>query len=266
MTNPAVVTGPEAAISIRNVSKRYGTRRGEVHALEGIDAEIKPGSFVVIVGPSGCGKSSLLKMLAGLQQASVGEIHVMGQKLRGPRTDIGVVFQSPVLFPWRTVMDNLMLPIDIRKAARSAFQGRAMDMLNLVGLQDFADRYPWELSGGMQQRVSIARALIGEPALLLMDEPFGALDAFTREHMNLELQRIWMKTGKTIVLITHSIPEAVYLADRVLVMSPRPGRFVDDIAIELPRLRELGVMSTPEFGAYVDRIRSLFNVAGGIDS
>ncbi|WP_184532565.1 MULTISPECIES: ABC transporter ATP-binding protein [unclassified Variovorax] len=266
MTPPAAAVGAESAISIRGVSKRYGTRRGEVHALDGINVDIKPGSFVVIVGPSGCGKSSLLKMLAGLQLASTGEIHVMGRKLTAPRSDIGVVFQSPVLFPWRTVMDNLMLPVDVRKLDRGSFHDRALEMLKLVGLQDFADRYPWELSGGMQQRVSIARALIGEPALLLMDEPFGALDAFTREHMNLELQRIWMKTGKTIVLITHSISEAVYLADRVLVMSPRPGRFVDDIAIDLPRLRQLSVMSTPEFGTYVDRIRELFNVAGGIDA
>jgi NitT/TauT family transport system ATP-binding protein len=176
-----------------------------------------------------------------------------------------VVFQSPVLFPWRSVLDNVLLPVDVQGLGRERYARVALDLLALVGLQGFEHRYPWELSGGMQQRVAITRALVHDPGMLLMDEPFGALDAMTREHMNLELQRIWMDRKKTVLFITHSIPEAVFLADRVLVMTPRPGRIMDDLRVEIPRPRSLDVMNTPAFGALAKQIRARFNVQGGLD-
>ena len=224
------------------------------------------GEFVAVVGPSGCGKSTLLKILAGLLSSTDGSASLRGTRIQGPRRDIGVVFQAPVLFPWRTVLDNVLLPIDVQGQGRERYLPAARDLLTLVGLRDFERRYPWELSGGMQQRVAITRALIHDPAMLLMDEPFGALDAMTREHMNLELQRIWMEKKKTVFFITHSIPEAVFLADRVLVMTPRPGRVVDDLRIKLPRPRGLDAMTAPEFGEYTRHIRALFNVKGGLDA
>jgi NitT/TauT family transport system ATP-binding protein len=254
------------AISIQQLSKHYTTRDGGVAALERISFAVDEGEFVAVVGPSGCGKSTLLKILAGLLSPSAGSASLRGTVIQGPRRDIGVVFQAPVLFPWRTVLDNVLLPIDVQGLGRERFMPAAMDLLALVGLREFERRYPWELSGGMQQRVAITRALIHDPAMLLMDEPFGALDAMTREHMNLELQRIWMEKKKTVFFITHSIPEAVFLADRVLVMTPRPGRVVDDLRIKLPRPRPLDVMTTPEFGEYTRHIRGLFNVKGGLDA
>ena len=177
-----------------------------------------------------------------------------------------MVFQAPVLFPWRSVLDNVLLPIDVQGLGREGHRQDALDLLNLVGLQSFEGRYPWELSGGMQQRVAITRALVHDPALLLMDEPFGALDAMTRELMNVELQRIWMEKKKTVLFITHSIPEAVFLADRVLVMTPRPGRILEDMRVKSARPRSLDIMNTPEFGEHVRRIRAHFNVKGGIDA
>jgi NitT/TauT family transport system ATP-binding protein len=199
-------------------------------------------------------------------QASGGQALLNGSPIEGARRDIGVVFQSPVLFPWRTVFENVLLPVDVQKLDREKYRPAAQGLLSLVGLVEFSDHYPSQLSGGMQQRVAISRALINDPTLLLMDEPFGALDAMTREHMNLELQRIWLERKKTILLITHSIPEAVFLADRVLVMTARPGRFVDDIEIDLPRPRTLEMMSTAPFGEYVGRIRRRFNIKGGLDA
>ena len=235
-------------------------------ALERISFSVDEGEFVAVVGPSGCGKSTLLKILSGLLAPTAGSASLRGTPIVGPRRDIGVVFQAPVLFPWRTVLDNVLLPIDVQGLGRDRFMGAAMDLLALVGLREFERRYPWELSGGMQQRVAITRALIHDPAMLLMDEPFGALDAMTREHMNIELQRIWTERKKTVFFITHSIPEAVFLADRVLVMTPRPGRIVDDLRIELARPRTLDLMTTPEFGEYTRHIRGLFNVKGGLDA
>jgi NitT/TauT family transport system ATP-binding protein len=185
-----------------------------------------------------------------------------GSPIAGPRRDIGVVFQAPVLFPWRTVRDNVLLPIDVQRLGRDKHARLAADLLALVGLTGFEKRYPWELSGGMQQRVAIVRALIHDPAMLLMDEPFGALDAMTREQMNVELQRIWLEKKKTVLFITHSIGEAVFLADRVLVMTPRPGRIMDDLRITLARPRQLDILNTPEFGAYASRIRACFSAAG----
>jgi len=254
-----------AVIEVRGLAKIYGTRRGEVHALDGIDFEVAEGEFISIVGPSGCGKSTLLKILAGLLPASAGTAMLRGTPIIGPRRDIGMVFQSPVLFPWRTVLDNVLLPADVQRLGRERLKETALELLRLVGLRGFERRYPWELSGGMQQRVAIVRALIHDPAMLLMDEPFGALDAMTREQMNLELQRIWLERRKTVVFITHSIPEAVFLADRVLVMTPRPGRIAEIVSIPIPRPRSLDAMTTPEFGAYAHRIRAHFSAFGGLD-
>jgi NitT/TauT family transport system ATP-binding protein len=256
---------PTDAITIRGLSKTYTTRDGQVQALDRISAHVGEGEFVTVVGPSGCGKSTLLKILAGILPPSTGEALLRGSVIAGPRHDIGVVFQSPVLFPWRSVLDNVLLPVDVQGLGRERHLGQAMDLLKLVHLEGFEHRYPWELSGGMQQRVAITRALVHDPALLLMDEPFGALDAMTREHMNLELQRIWMERKKTVLFITHSIPEAVFLGDRVLVMTARPGRIVDDLRVDIPRPRPLDVLNTPRFGEYVRHIRARFNVKGGVD-
>ena len=252
-------------IAARGLSKQYATRVGSVSALERINFSVGEGEFVAVVGPSGCGKSTLLKILAGILPPSHGEAVLRGTPIAGPRRDIGVVFQSPVLLPWRTVLDNVLLPVDVQRLGRDQHRRMALDLLALVGLQGFEHRYPWELSGGMQQRVAITRALIHDPALLLMDEPFGALDAMTREHMNLELQRIWLEKRKTVVFITHSIPEAVFLGDRVLVMTPRPGRIMDSRRVELPRPRSLDLMSTLAFGEHVRHIRAQFSVKGGFD-
>jgi NitT/TauT family transport system ATP-binding protein len=252
-------------IAIRHLSKVYGGRGGNVTALSDIDCAIGDGEFMSIVGPSGCGKSTLLKILAGLLQRSGGDALLNGTPIDGPRKDIGVVFQSPVLFPWRSVLGNVLLPVDVQQLGREKMQQRAFDLLNLVGLKDFEHRYPWELSGGMQQRVALVRALIHDPAILLMDEPFGALDALTREAMNVELQRIWMESRKTVVFITHSTSEAVFLGDRVMVMTPRPGKVEDMLEIDLPRPRSLDVMTTEKFGTYVRRIRKSLNAGGGLE-
>jgi NitT/TauT family transport system ATP-binding protein len=262
---PSPPSAPRApAIALRGVTKTYPTRQGALLAIDRVDVEVADGAFVAILGPSGCGKSTLLKMLAGLEPISGGEIDVLGRRVSGPSREVGIVFQSPVLFPWRTVLDNVLLPADVQKLDRRQATESARTLLRLVGLTDFESRYPWELSGGMQQRVAIARSLVNDPALLLMDEPFGALDAMTRDHMNTELQRIWLERRKTVLLITHSIPEAVFLSDRVLVMSGRPGRFIDDVAIDFPRPRPIGILNSPAFGAHVARIRALFNVQGDV--
>jgi NitT/TauT family transport system ATP-binding protein len=269
---PAPTTTPDTArddvIAVRRLGKRYGGGRAAtppVVALEDIDFRVGDGTFVSVVGPSGCGKSTLLKILAGLIPASEGEARLRGTPIAGPRRDIGVVFQSPVLFPWRSVLGNALLPADVQHLGRDRARPRAMELLALVGLSGFEHRYPWELSGGMQQRVAMVRALIHDPALLLMDEPFGALDAMTREAMNAELQRIWTERRKTVLFITHSIAEAVFLSDRVLVMTPRPGRIMDDLRIDLPRPRTLDMMNTPEFGFYVRRIRNALGSGGTLE-
>jgi NitT/TauT family transport system ATP-binding protein len=255
-----------SVIAVNALSKRYAARTGTVSALEEISFSVGEGEFVAVVGPSGCGKSTLLKILAGILPSTAGEARLRGTAIAGPRKDIGVVFQAPVLFPWRSVLDNVLLPIDVQGLGREGHRQDALDLLNLVGLQGFEGRYPWELSGGMQQRVAITRALVHDPALLLMDEPFGALDAMTRELKNVELQRIWMEKKKTVLFITHSIPEAVFLADRVLVMTPRPGKILEDVRVKSARPRSLDIMNTPEFGEHVRRIRAHFNVKGGIDA
>lgn len=246
------------AIRIHTLDKIFTTVRNEsIQALSNIDLDVGEKEFVSIVGPSGCGKSTLLKIIAGLIPASSGDLFVGEEPVVRPRRDIGVVFQSPVLLPWRTILENVMLPAEVQGLANPATRARARDLLAMVGLSDFENKYPQELSGGMQQRAAISRGLICDPAILLMDEPFGALDAMTREQMNLDLQRIWRESGKTIVLITHSIPEAVFLGDRVVVMTPRPGRIARILDVPLARPRSLEVMGDPLFGRLCSDIRRL---------
>jgi NitT/TauT family transport system ATP-binding protein len=253
-------------IAVAGLEKTYATRaRTEVRALAGISLDIAVGEFVTIVGQSGCGKTTLLKILAGLLPRSAGTVTLRGAAVDGPSRDIGIVFQDPVLLPWRTVVENVMLPVEVLRLDRAIHRERALHLLTLVGLAGFEDKYPHELSGGMRQRVAIARALVHDPSLLLMDEPFGALDAMTREFMNLELLRIWHDSGKTVVFITHSIPEAVFLADRVIVMSARPGRVKDVITVDLPRPRDLDMMASDRFGVYARKIRHLFDAKGWLD-
>jgi NitT/TauT family transport system ATP-binding protein len=254
-------------ISVGGLSKVYRTREGvDIHALTDANFAIDEGEFVTVVGPSGCGKSTLLKILAGILRRTSGEVTLRRRPVDGPSRDVGVVFQAPVLLPWRNVLQNVMLPIDIQRRQRGEYEQRARDYLKLVGLEGFERKYPNELSGGMQQRVGISRALVHEPALLLMDEPFGALDAMTREAMNLELLRIWKESRKTVLLVTHSIPEAVFLADRVIVMTPRPGRIREVIPIELARPRTLEMINSAPFGRYVAAIRRHFQSVGALDS
>jgi len=244
--------------SITKLQKRYASRDGgEIVALSEVSLNIYEGEFLSVVGPSGCGKSTLLHIMAGVLERSSGELLLRGQPIDGPRREVGIVFQEPLLLPWRTVLDNVLLPIEVHKLPIEQFRPRALELLELTGLSAFAQKYPQELSGGMQQRVSIARALVHNPTIILMDEPFGALDAMTREQMNLDLMKIWAGSGKTILLITHSISEAVLLGDRVVVMSPRPGRISEVIDIDLPRPRGLNITATPAFGAYAERVRDL---------
>jgi NitT/TauT family transport system ATP-binding protein len=263
---PAAPPKGAPLIEFRGLEKTYASRgTADVSAMGPIDLVIGQGEFITVVGPSGCGKSTLLKMLAGLLDRSAGDIRVRGQVVHGPQRDIGVVFQSPVLLPWKTTLENVLLPADVLKLDRAQSRRRALDLLAMVGLRDFADRYPGELSGGMQQRVAIVRALLHDPAVLLMDEPFGALDAMTRETMNMEIRRIWRDSGKTILFVTHSIPEAVFLGSRVLVLSPRPGRIADLVDVDLPADRDIDAMASDHFGAYTRRIRDHFKAKGMIE-
>jgi NitT/TauT family transport system ATP-binding protein len=262
--------GPQAAPALivgRGLNKTYATQAGEdVVALSNVSFDVAHGEFVTVVGPSGCGKSTLLKILAGILRRSSGELSLAGKPIDGPSRDVGIVFQSPVLLPWRTVLDNVLLPADVLHLPRAEHRDKAMALLELVGLGGFAKNYPQELSGGMQQRAAIARALVYDAPLLLMDEPFGALDAMTREQMNIELQRIWAASRKTVLFITHSIAEAVFLADRIVVMSPRPGADQRDHPVDLPRPRDLAVINSSHFGDYVARIRRHFQSLGALDA
>ncbi len=255
------VSRGDPAISIDQVGKIF-TRRGggDVHAVKDVNVAVSEGEFVCIVGPSGCGKSTLLKLLAGLVTPTSGRITFRNAEIVSPRRDVGIVFQSPVLLPWRTALQNVLLPIQIYKLPEQKARQRAESLFDLVGLKGFEGSYPQELSGGMQQRVAIARALIHDPDMLLMDEPFGALDAMTRQIMNLELTRIWDAQKKTVVLITHDISEAIFLADRVLVMSARPGTILETIHVDVPRPRRLSVVASPQFGAHVSRIQQLLGL------
>jgi NitT/TauT family transport system ATP-binding protein len=253
------------ALILQRAAKAYPIAGGTLTAFEDISLSARSGEFVALVGPSGCGKSSLLRIVAGLAALTSGSCAVAGEPMRGPRRDVGVVFQSPLLFPWRTVLENVLIPVEVQGLSQAECLPVARELLDLVGLADFAQAYPRALSGGMQQRVGIARALVNDPTILLMDEPFGALDAMTREHMNVELQRLWMERRKTILFITHSIPEAVFLADRVVVMTARPGRVAEICTIELPRPRTLDTMTEAGFGDYVRHIRAFFRSHGRMD-
>ena len=253
----AVARDDKPFIEIQSLGVAYQTRQKERFlAVEHIDLSVAHGEFCVIVGPSGCGKSTLLKVLGGLIQHERGSASIGGAPAGVPREDVGFVFQNATLLPWLTILDNVMLPLKVqRRAERSGWRERAMELLRIVGLGDFAASYPSELSGGMQQRVGMARALVHDPSLLLMDEPFGALDALTRETMNAELQRIWTLRPKTVLFVTHSISEAVFLADRVVVMSARPARIVADIRVTLPRPRTIAMMDSPEFTEFSRTVR-----------
>lgn len=217
------------------------------------------GSFVSIVGTSGCGKTTLLKIAAGLIGPTAGQVRIQNQEVRGPMQEVGFVFQSAVLLRWRTILENIVLQAEVRKLDLKKYTEHAKELLDLVGLSGFEDKYPHQLSGGMQQRASICRALVHEPPLLLMDEPFGALDAMTREAMHIELQDIWRKTGKTVLFVTHSIPEAVFLSDRVVVLSSRPGEIHEIVEIDLPRPRQIGIEVNVRFGRLVNKIRGLLD-------
>jgi len=244
-------------ITVRDLTKTYRSKReGLVNALDPVSFTVEEGEFVCLVGPSGCGKSTLLKILAGIVARTSGDFGIRHQGHGATDCHIGLVFQSPVLLPWRTVLHNTLLPSEVLGLDRAAAEKRARKLLATVGLKGFENSYPSELSGGMQQRCAITRALLHDPPILLMDEPFGALDAMTRDSMNVELLRIWAESGKTVFLITHSISEAVFLADRVLVMSPRPGRILDEIRPNLPRPRDFDSMTTREFSEAVRRIRN----------
>jgi NitT/TauT family transport system ATP-binding protein len=243
-------------IEVSGAAKVFETQDGtEIHALSALSFEIGASEFLAVVGPSGCGKSTLLRLIAGLVRPSSGEVRVAGTPVTEPRGDIGIVFQAPTLLPWASILDNVLFPLRIMGRLDKNGVERAIALLDLVGLKGFERRMPRELSGGMQQRAAICRALVHDPAILLMDEPFGALDALTREEMCLELMRIWTERPKTIVFITHSVPEAVLLADRVVVLGPRPGRIVDLVRVELPRPRTLEQESLAEFQNCAQRIR-----------
>lgn len=268
--NPDSLTEPTAAgqpmprrtpgvpVEIAAVSQVFRRAQLETRALERVDLSVKPGEFVAVVGPSGCGKSTLLKIIAGLLVPSTGKVEIVGRPVSGPYTDLGIVFQSPVLLDWRTILDNVLVQIDLRGGNPAAYRDQARALLAKVGLAEFETRMPRELSGGMRQRTAIVRALIHEPPLLLMDEPFGALDALTREQMRIDLEKLWLERGQTTFFITHGISEAVALADRVIVMTPRPGRIERIIEIDLPRPRHKAVISSRRFADYCDEITECF--------
>jgi|KBSSwiStaDraftv2_1062776.scaffolds.fasta_scaffold04790_10 NitT/TauT family transport system ATP-binding protein len=255
-------TATDAYVEIAGAAKTYRRGGRETHALERIDLAIREGEFLAIVGPSGCGKSTLLRMVAGLHLPTSGDVRVAGRVVDRPQTNLGIVFQSPVLLDWRTALANVLMQVELRGMDPREYRDRALRLLDQVGLKEFADRYPHELSGGMRQRVAIARALIHDAPLLLMDEPFGALDALTREQMRLDLEALWLATRKTVLFITHSIDEAVLLADRVVVMSPRPGTIETVLEIRLPRPRGLEARRAPEFTQATEQITAIFLARG----
>jgi NitT/TauT family transport system ATP-binding protein len=252
----------EAVVSARNVTKTFG--RGGVTALQNIDLDVARGEFISLIGPSGCGKSTLLRVIGDLVEPTSGEIHVNGKTAHRARLDrdYGIVFQAAVLYDWRTVWKNIALPLELLGWDRGRRASRVREMLELVELSGFEKHYPWQLSGGMQQRVSIARALSFSPALLLMDEPFGALDEMTRERLNLELLRIWAETGATVIFVTHSISEAVFLSTRVVVMSARPGRITAVVPIDLQQPRSAETREDPRFFELVTAVRERLHAAG----
>jgi len=249
----------DPVLAADEITVTYLGQQGSLEALEGVSLQVGAGEFLCIVGPSGCGKSTLLRVLGGLVRPTSGSVCLAGELLTAPRRQIGFVFQKANLMPWRTVLRNVTLPLEVRGLKAEEAGQQARELLKLVGLEGFENAYPHELSGGMEQRVAIARALIHDPAILLLDEPFGSLDALTRENMNLELLRIWQAKRKTVVMVTHSIQEALFLADRILVMSSRPGRIEATVAVPLPRPRRLEMLYGDEFGVLSRRVRQAIN-------
>jgi NitT/TauT family transport system ATP-binding protein len=252
-------------VQIKDLTKQFG--RGGTTALQGIDLQIEEREFVSLIGPSGCGKSTLLRVIGDLIQPTSGRVVVNSKPARQARIDrdYGIVFQDPVLYDWRTVSKNIALPLELARWNRRRRQSRVKEMLELVELSAFANHHPWQLSGGMQQRVSIARALSFDPALLLMDEPFGALDEMTRERLNIELLRIWEASGSTVVFVTHSIAEAVFLSTRIVVMSPRPGRISDEVKVDLPQPRTATTREEPRFFELVTQVREALHLGHDAD-
>lgn len=241
----------EMALRVAEVRKTFGA----LEAIKNVSIDVADGEFISLLGPSGCGKSTLLMMIAGLTQPTSGKLVLAGSPITGPRKDVGVVFQSPVLLPWRSVLDNVLFPIELLRLPRQQYHDRAMELLRMTKLEDFANALPRQLSGGMRQRTSICRALIHNPSTLLMDEPFSALDAITRDDMAVELLRIWQANRKTVVFVTHSIREAAFLSDRVLVMGRRPATIIDEVKIDLPRPRQVGMTEEESFNTYVRHLR-----------
>ncbi|WP_078059303.1 ABC transporter ATP-binding protein [Tropicimonas marinistellae] len=249
-------------VSIAGVTKVFNGRKGRVQALEPVDLDIRRGEFVSILGPSGCGKSTLMMLLSGLLPSSSGRITVDGKEITAPNPEAGIVFQKDVLLEWRSALENVMIQAEIRKSDKAEAKSRAMELLSMVSLDDFHDAYPSELSGGMRQRVSICRALLHKPPLMLMDEPFGALDAMTRDQLQLDLLKLCRDDDMTVFFITHSIPEAIFLSDRVVVMTPRPGRIERIVNIDLPRPRRLAMREDPKFIEYVHELTGIFKSLG----
>ena len=267
MTSTSSPSAPAPVVRIAGVDKTFTAGSSVTTALSGIDLDIARGEFVSLIGPSGCGKSTLLRVIGDLVEPTAGSVTVNGKsasRARGDR-DYGMVFQAPVLFDWRTVEDNVKLPLELMGRDGAARSARAREMLELVELGDFMKHHPYQLSGGMQQRVAIARALAFEPAILLMDEPFGALDEMTRERMNSEVLRIWEATGITVVFVTHSIPEAVFLSSRVVVMSPRPGRITDVIEVDLARPRDIATREEPRYFELITAVREALRRGGATE-
>jgi NitT/TauT family transport system ATP-binding protein len=256
------LSASEAVVSAKGISKTFG--KGGVTALQNIDLDVGPGEFVSLIGPSGCGKSTLLRVIGDLVEPTGGEIRVNGKTAHRARLDrdYGIVFQAAVLYDWRTVVKNIALPLELLGYDRSERTGRVRELVRLMELEGFEKHYPWQLSGGMQQRVSIARALSFSPALLLMDEPFGALDEMTRERLNMELLRIWSGLGSTVIFVTHSITEAVFLSTRVVVMSARPGRITSVISVDLPQPRTFETREDPRFFELVTQVREALHAGG----
>ena len=259
---PSPDAARRTAIEIDGLAKVYRLGGEKLAALQDVSLGVREGEFVSLVGPRGCGKSTLLNVVAGLVPRSSGRVHVLGDDVTGPSRRIGMMFQTPVLLPWRTNLDNVLLPVEVFDLDRRRFASRARDLLQLVGLAAFAERYPRELSGGMHQRVAICRMLLTDPAILLMDEPFSALDEMTREFMNLELLRIWEALSSTVLFVTHNIGEAVFLSDRVVVMSARPGRIARIVPVDLPRPRTKATLSSDAFFHQVTAIRKVFDETG----
>ena len=252
-------------IVLSGVDKTFVRGVQETVALKGVDFEIGAGEFVAVVGPSGCGKSTLLRLVSGLTAATGGSVQIAGEPVTGPRKDTGIVFQKATLVDWRNILGNVMLQLEMRGISGPEHVARAKSLLEAVGLGAFMERYPCELSGGMQQRAAIARGLVHQPTILLMDEPFGALDALTREQMRIDLEALWMRDRMTVFFITHSIDEAVLLADRVVVMTPRPGMIDSVFEVDMPRPRGLAARSDPRFAELVDRITRIFLARGVLD-